>query len=78
VLTRAGYTPEISHGTLLEAAQKHQQLVRETQPVLETLRSYQDLPPDKALAELAIEEKRRQLEATERRLEDAISGMAVR
>ncbi|GAQ83910.1 hypothetical protein KFL_001680050 [Klebsormidium nitens] len=78
VLTRAGYTPEINHGTLLQAAQKNQELVKQTQPLLETLRSYQDLPPDKALAELAVEEKKRQLEATERRLEDAIHGMAVR
>ncbi|GBG84286.1 hypothetical protein CBR_g38257 [Chara braunii] len=45
ILMRAGYTPEIAHGTLLEAAARHTQLVKSTEPVLGTLRSYQDLPP---------------------------------
>ncbi|KAK3170542.1 hypothetical protein Dsin_000159 [Dipteronia sinensis] len=42
LLNRVGYTPEISHGVLV------------TKPILDTLRSYQDLPLDKALTALAI------------------------
>ncbi|KAJ7976671.1 HAUS augmin-like complex subunit 1 [Quillaja saponaria] len=33
-------------------------LEKKTKPILDTLRSYQDLPPDKALAALAIEDKK--------------------
>ncbi|KAM5578043.1 hypothetical protein ABKV19_008389 [Rosa sericea] len=44
-LTRVGYTPEISHGVLVELAEHRKELEKKTKPVLDTLRSYQDLPP---------------------------------
>ncbi|XP_050368294.1 AUGMIN subunit 1 [Argentina anserina] len=71
-LTRVGYTPEISHGLLVELAEHRKELEKKTKPVLDTLRSYQDLPPDKALAALAIEEKKRQYAAAEKYLEDVL------
>jgi hypothetical protein len=40
-----GYTPEISHGVLVELAEHRKELEKKTKPVLDTLRSYQDLPP---------------------------------
>ncbi|BBN13993.1 HAUS augmin-like complex subunit 1 [Marchantia polymorpha subsp. ruderalis] len=72
VLARLGYTPEISHGVLMQMVELRKDLERKTKPILDTLRSYQDLPPDKALAELAIEDKRREYEAAEKYLEDAL------
>ncbi|RVW78796.1 AUGMIN subunit 1 [Vitis vinifera] len=42
--------------------------------ILDTLRSYQDLPPDKALAALAIEDKKMQYAAAEKRLEDVLQS----
>ncbi|KAI3883417.1 hypothetical protein MKX03_031882 [Papaver bracteatum] len=46
------------------------ELEKKTKPIMDTLRSYQDLPPDKALAALAIEEKRKQYAAAEKYLEE--------
>lgn len=40
-----GYTPEISHGVLVEMAEHRKELEKKTKPILDTLRSYQDLPP---------------------------------
>ncbi|MCO5584080.1 hypothetical protein L7F22_038003, partial [Adiantum nelumboides] len=74
VLSRVGYTPEINHGVLMQMVELRKDLERKTKPILETLRSYQDLPPDKALAELAIEDKRREIEAAEKYLEDALQS----
>jgi len=45
-----------------------------TKPVLDALRSYQDLPPDKALATLEFEDKKRQYEAAEKRLEEVLQS----
>lgn len=69
ILNRVGYTSDISHGVLVEMAEHKKELENKTKPVLDTLRSYQDLPPDKALAALAIEDKRRQYTAAEKYLE---------
>lgn len=74
VLSRVGYTPEINHGVLMQMVELRKDLERKTKPILDTLRSYQDLPPDKALAELAIEDKRREIEAAEKYLEDALQS----
>lgn len=74
VLTRVGYTPEINHGVIMQMVELRKDLERKTKPILDTLRSYQDLPPDKALAELAIEDKRREIEAAEKYLEDALQS----
>ncbi|KAG9450319.1 hypothetical protein H6P81_010284 [Aristolochia fimbriata] len=71
-LNRVGYTPEINHGVLLEMSEHRKELERKTKPILDTLRSYQDLPPDKALAALAIEDKRRQYAAAEKYLEEVL------
>lgn len=71
-LSRVGYAPEISHGVLVELAEHRKELEKKTKPVLDTLRSYQDLPPDKALAALAIEDKKRQYAAAEKYLEDVL------
>ncbi|KAK4749867.1 hypothetical protein SAY87_027316 [Trapa incisa] len=73
-LGRVGYTPEISHGVLVEMAEHRKELEKKTKPILETLRSYQDLPPDKALAALAIEDKKRQFAAAEKYLEDVLQS----
>ncbi|XP_024529719.1 AUGMIN subunit 1 isoform X1 [Selaginella moellendorffii] len=74
ILSRVGYTPEISHGVLMQMVEHRKDLERKTKPILDTLRSYQDLPPDKALAELAIEDKRREYEAAEKHLEEALQS----
>ncbi|XP_010247872.1 PREDICTED: AUGMIN subunit 1-like [Nelumbo nucifera] len=72
LLNRVGYTPEISHGVLVEMAEHKKELEKMTKPIMDTLRSYQDLPPDKALAALAIEDKRRQYAAAEKYLEEVL------
>ncbi|PWA76582.1 hypothetical protein CTI12_AA233510 [Artemisia annua] len=74
MLNRVGYTPEISHGMLVEMAEHRKDLDKKTKPILDTLRSYQDLPPDKALAALAIEDKKRQYNAAEKYLEDVLQS----
>ncbi|KAL6509054.1 AUGMIN subunit 1 [Orobanche gracilis] len=76
MLNRVGYSPEISHGVLVEMAEHRKELEKKTKPILETLRSYQDLPPDKALAALAIEDKKRQYAAAEKYLEDVLQALA--
>lgn len=45
MLNRVGYSPEISHGILVEMAEHKKELEKKTKPILDTLRSYQDLPP---------------------------------
>ena len=45
VLTRVGYTPEINHGVLMQMVETRKDLERKTKPIMDTLRSYQDLPP---------------------------------
>ncbi|XXG71127.1 hypothetical protein AAC387_Pa07g0452 [Persea americana] len=72
LLNRVGYTPDISHGVLTEMSEHRKELEKKTKPILDTLRSYQDLPPDKALAALAIEDKRRQYAAAEKYLEEVL------
>lgn len=72
ILNRVGYTPEISHGVLIQMVENRKVLERKIKPVLHVLRTYQDLPPDKALAELAIEDKRRECDAAEKYLEDLL------
>ncbi|KAF8398262.1 hypothetical protein HHK36_017189 [Tetracentron sinense] len=72
VLNRVGYIPEISHGVLVEMAEHKEDLETKTKPILDTLRSYQDLPPDKALAALAIEDKKRQYAGAEKYLEEVL------
>ncbi|KAL2228185.1 AUGMIN subunit 1-like [Sesamum indicum] len=74
MLNRVGYSPEISHGVLVEMAEHRKDLEKKTKPILDTLRSYQDLPPDKALAALAIEDKKRQYAAAEKYLEDVLQS----
>ncbi|XP_031482360.1 AUGMIN subunit 1 isoform X1 [Nymphaea colorata] len=74
LLKRVGYTPEVSHGVLMEMAEHKKDLEKKTRPILDTLRSYQDLPPDKALAALAIEDKRRQYSAAEKYLEEVLQS----
>ncbi|KAK6127311.1 hypothetical protein DH2020_038974 [Rehmannia glutinosa] len=74
MLNRVGYSPEISHGVLVEMAEHKKDLEKKTKPILDTLRSYQDLPPDKALAALAIEDKKRQYAAAEKYLEDVLQS----
>ncbi|XP_065857777.1 AUGMIN subunit 1 [Euphorbia lathyris] len=74
LLNRVGYTPEISHGVLVETGEHRKELEKKTKPILDTLRSYQDLPPDKALAALAIEDKKRQYAAAEKYLEDVLQS----
>lgn len=74
VLKRVGYIPEISHGILVEMVEHKKDLEKKTKPILDTLRSYQDLPPDKALAALAIEDKKRQYAAAEKYLEDVLQS----
>ncbi|XP_075509636.1 AUGMIN subunit 1-like isoform X2 [Primulina tabacum] len=74
MLNRVGCSAEISHGVLVEMAEHRKELERKTKPILDTLRSYQDLPPDKALAALAIEDKKRQFAAAEKYLEDVLQS----
>ncbi|KAL1568960.1 AUGMIN subunit 1 [Salvia divinorum] len=74
MLNRVGYSSDISHGVLVEMAEHRKNLEKKTKPILETLRRYQDLPPDKALAALAIEDKKRQCAAPEKYLEDVLQS----
>ncbi|KAL1806218.1 hypothetical protein ACET3Z_029286 [Daucus carota] len=74
MLNRRGYTPDISHGVLVQMAEHRKELEKTTKPIMDTLRSYQDLPPDKALAALAIEDKKRQYAAAEKYLEDVLQS----
>ncbi|CAL0308080.1 unnamed protein product [Lupinus luteus] len=74
MLNHAGYAPEVSHRVLVETAEHRKDLEKKTKPILDTLRSYQDLPPDKALAALAIEDKKRQYAAAEKYLEDVLQS----
>ncbi|RWR91449.1 HAUS augmin-like protein complex subunit 1 [Cinnamomum micranthum f. kanehirae] len=71
-LNHVGYTPDMRHGVLMKMAEHRKELEKKTKPILNTLRSYQDLPPDKALAALAIEDKRRQYAAAEKYLEEVL------
>ncbi|XP_057845812.1 AUGMIN subunit 1 isoform X2 [Cryptomeria japonica] len=71
-LNKVGYTPEINHGALIQMIENQKELESKTEPILNILQTYQNLPPDKYLAELAIEEKRYECEAAERSLEDAV------
>ncbi|MQL79161.1 hypothetical protein Taro_011592 [Colocasia esculenta] len=77
LLQRVGYTSDINHGVLMEMAEHKKDLEKKTKPILDTLRSYQDLPPDKALAALAIEDKRRQYAAAEKYLEDVLHSALI-
>ncbi|CAL1367311.1 unnamed protein product [Linum trigynum] len=77
LLNRVGYTPEINHRVLVELGERRKELEKETKPILDTLRSYQDLPADKALAALAIEEKKRQYAAGEKYLADLVQALAM-
>ncbi|KAH7843339.1 hypothetical protein Vadar_015413 [Vaccinium darrowii] len=72
LLNRVGYTPEISHRVLVEMAEQREELEKKATPIVDTLRSYQDLPPDKALAALAIEDKKWEYAAAEKYLEDVL------
>ncbi|CAL9050044.1 AUGMIN subunit 1-like [Musa acuminata AAA Group] len=72
ILNRVGYTSDINHGVLMEMAEHKKDLEKKTKPILDTLRSYQDLPPDKTLAALAIEDKKRQYAAAEKYLEEVL------
>lgn len=45
LLRRLGYTREISHGVLMAMVEHRCDLESKTKPILDTLRSYQDLPP---------------------------------
>lgn len=74
MLNRVGYSSDISHGVLVEMSEHKKDLEKKTKPILDTLRSYQDLPPDKALAALAIEDKKRQYAAAEKYLEDVLQS----
>uniref|UniRef100_A0A2N9EE35 Uncharacterized protein n=1 Tax=Fagus sylvatica TaxID=28930 RepID=A0A2N9EE35_FAGSY len=65
-------TQKLAMGCWLKQDEHRKELEKKTKPILETLRSYQDLPPDKALAALAIEDKKRQYAAAEKYLEDVL------
>ncbi|XP_057538975.1 AUGMIN subunit 1-like [Amaranthus tricolor] len=56
-------------------AEHKKELEKKTLPIIDTLKSYQDLPPDKALASLAIEDKRRQFAAAEKYLEEVLQSV---
>jgi hypothetical protein len=45
VLNHTGYSPEVSHRVLVDMAEHRKELEKKTKPILDTLRSYQDLPP---------------------------------
>ncbi|PON83207.1 hypothetical protein TorRG33x02_210410 [Trema orientale] len=59
---------------MVDMAEHRKELEKKTKSILDTLRSYQDLPPDKALAALAMEDKKRQYVATEKYLEDVLQS----
>ncbi|XP_075512810.1 AUGMIN subunit 1 [Primulina tabacum] len=72
MLNRVSYIAEISLGILVEMAEHRKHLEKKTKPMLDTLRSYQDLPSDKALAALAIEDKKGRCAAAVKYLEDVL------
>ncbi|XXG58174.1 hypothetical protein AAC387_Pa04g0553 [Persea americana] len=73
-LNHVGYMPDMRHGVLIKMAEHKKGLEMKTKPILNTLRSYQDLPADKALAALAIEDKKRQYTAAEKYLEEVLQS----
>ncbi|KAH6779638.1 HAUS augmin-like complex subunit [Perilla frutescens var. hirtella] len=74
VLDRLAYSPEIRHGVLVEMADHRKEMEKKTRQIHDSLRSFHDLPPDNALAALAIEEKKQQLAAAEKYLEDVLQS----
>eukprot|EP00850_Spirogloea_muscicola_P024527 SM000993S25179 [mRNA] locus=s993:149:1381:+ [translate_table: standard] len=69
----AGYRPGLSHRALLAAADERERLMAAIAPLRERLRNYQDVPPDKVLAQSMVEARRRELAAAEQRLEDLLA-----
>ncbi|XP_057425920.1 AUGMIN subunit 1 [Lotus japonicus] len=55
-------------------AEHRKDMEKKTMPILETLRSYQDLPPDKALATINFKDKKRQYVTAEKYLEDILQS----
>ncbi|EFH68261.1 predicted protein, partial [Arabidopsis lyrata subsp. lyrata] len=55
LLNHVGYSPKISHRELVEMAKHRKELEKMAKPVLDTLRSYQDLPPFHVNDQAAIE-----------------------
>ncbi|KAG7568177.1 Chaperone J-domain superfamily, partial [Arabidopsis thaliana x Arabidopsis arenosa] len=55
LLNRGCYSPKISHRELVEMAEHRKELEKMAKPVLDTLRSYQDLPPFHVNDQAAIE-----------------------
>ncbi|EFH47048.1 hypothetical protein ARALYDRAFT_916383 [Arabidopsis lyrata subsp. lyrata] len=55
LLNCVGYSPKISHRELVEMAEHRKELEKMAKPVLDTLRSYQDLPPFHVNDQAAIE-----------------------
>ncbi|KAL5545096.1 hypothetical protein UlMin_008880 [Ulmus minor] len=60
MLNHVGYTPEISHGVLVEMAEHKKELEKKTNPINNTLYNYLNLHADKALDALTIECKKRE------------------
>ena len=63
---------KINHDVLMEMSDHRKDLQKKTKLILNTLRSYQDLPPDKALTVLAIEVKKRRYATAEKYLEQVL------
>ncbi|XP_052188646.1 AUGMIN subunit 1-like isoform X2 [Diospyros lotus] len=55
-------------------AEHMKELEKRKMPIIDTLRSYHDLPPDKELATLAIQNKQMEVEAAEKYLEDVLQS----
>eukprot|EP00897_Mesotaenium_endlicherianum_P009717 jgi/Mesen1/8774/ME000524S08068 len=72
-LERDRYSPEISHGQLTRLSEQLKEVQRKARPVEEMLLSYEGLPPDKELAKLAIEEKKREIVEAQQRLDGQIA-----
>nr|XP_019707785.1 AUGMIN subunit 1 [Elaeis guineensis] len=55
-------------------AEHRRDFEKKTKPIIDTLRNYQHLPPDKALAALAVVDKKRQDAAAEKYLEEILNS----
>mmetsp|Transcript_38198 Transcript_38198/g.53030 ORF Transcript_38198/g.53030 Transcript_38198/m.53030 type:complete len:171 (+) Transcript_38198:3-515(+) len=74
MLKRAGDRPELRHDALVKRAEEYHQLVAESAPLQVKLKSYQDLPPDKASAMIEIEKMRQRVCVVQAELENVCAA----
>ena len=70
---RARMRGYLTHDKLVGMSNRYAQLDAELKPMEERLAGYKNLPPDKELAQMAIEDKRRRIELVQKEIERCLS-----